>query len=399
MALLLRILFMTITSHKKFVVPEYMTHFECVGKDCIDSCCVGWNIHIDKKTFKKYENSKNNTVKSISNKYLVKDNENSEIAYGKLQNLNNSCPFLNEEKLCKAYDLLGKDSLSVTCSTYPRIIKNFKNFGFIAGEMSCPEVARLCINNNNLKIEKLSREKIPNIFNSKNIHSSELSKKVTDKTIKFVEKVLFEFKKNKSFFEIAGEILKIHSKVFRQNKFFFNYMESDCKQIKNQNLLIKIKILPTLLFSHFAKNSRYGELCKKAADKSGFFKKSENEFKQDFFNIHDNKVNKFLKKNDFIMKNFFINEFLKNVEKIESSETSFEYLIREIFCLFDLSNFLVICNMFDNQDKLTVDNYISTISAVTKKIQSSKNNINLVVEFFKKMDNNNLFKRLADFHY
>ena len=41
-------------SNKNFFVPEYIQDFRCIGKDCIDSCCVGWNINIDKETYKKY---------------------------------------------------------------------------------------------------------------------------------------------------------------------------------------------------------------------------------------------------------------------------------------------------------------------------------------------------------
>ena len=41
-------------TNKHYQIPKYMKNFECIGKDCIDSCCVGWNIQIDKNTYKKY---------------------------------------------------------------------------------------------------------------------------------------------------------------------------------------------------------------------------------------------------------------------------------------------------------------------------------------------------------
>ena len=46
---------MTLETTQEYFIPEYMLDFRCIGKDCIDSCCVGWNIEIDKKTFKKYK--------------------------------------------------------------------------------------------------------------------------------------------------------------------------------------------------------------------------------------------------------------------------------------------------------------------------------------------------------
>ena len=40
---------------KKFksLYPEYYDEFKCIGGSCEDSCCVGWDIDIDKITFRK----------------------------------------------------------------------------------------------------------------------------------------------------------------------------------------------------------------------------------------------------------------------------------------------------------------------------------------------------------
>lgn len=34
--------------------PVYFEEFKCIGGKCEDSCCIGWNIDIDKVTFKRY---------------------------------------------------------------------------------------------------------------------------------------------------------------------------------------------------------------------------------------------------------------------------------------------------------------------------------------------------------
>ena len=39
---------MVSNSNEIFLTPDYMLNFKCIGKDCIDSCCTGWNIEIDK---------------------------------------------------------------------------------------------------------------------------------------------------------------------------------------------------------------------------------------------------------------------------------------------------------------------------------------------------------------
>ena len=70
-----KLLFFNMVMHnnKTFVTPDYMTRFKCIGKNCIDSCCTGWNIDIDKETYKNYINSSENKINLISKKYLVKN--------------------------------------------------------------------------------------------------------------------------------------------------------------------------------------------------------------------------------------------------------------------------------------------------------------------------------------
>tara|TARA_E500000178_G_scaffold167158_2_gene166595 strand:- start:10956 stop:12125 length:1170 start_codon:yes stop_codon:yes gene_type:complete len=384
-------------TNKHYQIAKYMKNFECIGKDCIDSCCIGWNIEIDKNTYKKYQSSSNKDIRNLSEKYLIKKNENSEINYGKLENLNNSCPFLNQDKLCKAYNLLGKESLSIGCSTYPRIIKNFDNENFIACEMSCPEMARLCLNNKNLKVEKLDKDNLVNIFNSRNIHTFNILKRISDKESQFIEKVLIELKRTNSFFKTLCKIIELHIKLFGGNAMLKDQLKSVNEKIKVEDQLIKIKVLATICFSDTSTNSRYDRLCKQAKEQSEFLYKSEIEFKERFLFVYKNKFKRFAKENDLIFKNFFMNEFLKNIEKIQLSKTSFYDLIREILCLLELSNFLLICSLFGNKKKLNIDDFVNVISAVTKKVQSSKEKTKLLIEFFRKIDNDNLYKRLIDF--
>ena len=63
-------------TNQNFLLPEYIKDFKCVGTNCIDSCCIGWDIEIDKKTYKKYENSSNKEIKLVSQKFLVKKDTN-----------------------------------------------------------------------------------------------------------------------------------------------------------------------------------------------------------------------------------------------------------------------------------------------------------------------------------
>ena len=108
------------------------------------------------------------------------------------------------------------------------------------------------------------------------------------------------------------------------------------------------------------------------------------------------KFKKFILDNQFILKNFFINEFIKNVEKFEISIDVFDNFIREILFQISLANFLIICLLYEDKKRLTIDDYVEVMSAISKDIQNSEEKKKLVINFFKKIDKNNLSIRLFD---
>ena len=38
----------------KFRIPDYYDKFKCIGSDCTDSCCAGWDITVNDETYEKY---------------------------------------------------------------------------------------------------------------------------------------------------------------------------------------------------------------------------------------------------------------------------------------------------------------------------------------------------------
>ena len=385
-------------SNEVYQTPDYITEFKCIGKDCIDSCCIGWNIEFDKQTYQKYKNSSDKTINAISHKYIVKKKINSDISYAKVQSKNNSCPFLTNNNLCKAHSLLGKENLSLGCATYPRIIKKFKGIGFISGELSCPEIARLCLSKPNLKIKEFKKDKLENIFNSNKIHSFEISQDLPKDIMSFIKNTFLKLSNKDTFFKNLEEIIlsfyKIHNMA--KNNVFFS--EKEMETLKENNLLIQINFLPKFFFTNLANHSRFLKICIKASQKSNYFNYSEKEFKKKFMYNYKFKFKKFMRENEFILKNFFINEFIKNVEKFEISIDAFDNFIREVLFQINLSNFLIICLLFEDKKKLTIDDYIEVISAISKAIQNSEEKKKLIINFFKKIDKNNLSIRLFDIY-
>ena len=392
---------MVMHNNKTFVTPDYMTRFKCIGKNCIDSCCTGWNIDIDKETYKNYINSSEKKINLISKKYLVKNNTETNISFAKIKNKNLSCPFLTDNKLCDAYNILGKESLSIGCSTYPRVIKRVGSESFIAGETSCPEITKLCLSNPNIKINNLKKDELKNIFNSNKIHSFNVSEGFPEKLKDFFEKVITILSNKKTLFQNLEEIIlyfyKINNKVdyFSKSKAF----RLEKEKLKESNLLIQSNFLPKMFFKeNLSNHSRFLRICIKAAEKSRYFELTENDFKIIYINNYKNKFNEFIRNYSFVYKNFFLNEFIKNIECFQLSTDIFDNFIREVLFKINISNFLTTCLIFEENKKITLNDYIEVISAISKSTQNSKEKSTLIINFFKKLDKNNLFLRLFDIY-
>ncbi|ENZ31474.1 hypothetical protein HMPREF1084_02993 [Clostridium butyricum 60E.3] len=129
----------------KVLKPDYYEKFQCIANDCNDSCCIGWSISIDKKSYNKYKKISGEFGK-VLNKNISKNRiNNSDLNYGKMKLILGKCSFLNEDNLCNIYINLGEKSLCNTCKTYPRLINKNGEICEKNLTLSCPEVARLII--------------------------------------------------------------------------------------------------------------------------------------------------------------------------------------------------------------------------------------------------------------
>jgi lysine-N-methylase len=386
-------------NNEVFITPDYITKFRCIGKNCIDSCCTGFNIELDKETYKKYINSTDKKINLISKKYLVKNKAESNLSYGKIENKNHSCPFLANDKLCNAYSLLGKESLSIGCSTYPRIFKKFKGITFLAGEISCPEIARLCLRKSNVEIKKLKKNKLKNIFNSNKVFSFDIPEDLPVNIKNLIENIFLKLSNKDTIFKNLEEIIISYYNIHNKIDYFprSNAFKSEKKKLKENNLLLQSKFLPKICFRKNSDNYlRYQRICTEAAEKSKYFCLTENEFKNKYIYFYKNKLNKFSLENNYVLKNFFLNEFIKNIDGLHLRLDFFDGFIREVLYKISIANFLITCLAFEDTKNIVLDDYIKVLSAIQKVTQNSEEKKTLVINFFRKLDSNNLFLRLFD---
>lgn len=131
---------------KKFE-PDYYKDFSCIADKCKHSCCIGWEIDIDKETMKKYENVSGALGDKLC-RNIAKDEDG---AHFKLSD-NERCPFLNENNLCEIILELGEESISQICTDHPRFYNEFSNRLETGIGLCCEEAARIILE----KIDKTS---------------------------------------------------------------------------------------------------------------------------------------------------------------------------------------------------------------------------------------------------
>ena len=125
----------------KIRVPEYFKDFKCIASKCEDTCCAGWGIVIDDAKYDRYKNVQGEFGDRLRSEIAHEAGENIFVLKG------NNCPFLNEEKTCDIYINIGEENLCYTCQQYPRYTEEFGSLREVGISLSCPEAARIMLNN------------------------------------------------------------------------------------------------------------------------------------------------------------------------------------------------------------------------------------------------------------
>lgn len=124
------------------VEPVFFNEFKCVGSECRDHCCKGWDITLDKPTVNRYLKSGEIEIRKIAAENII-TTKSSYANWGKMKlSEKGRCAFMDEERLCKIHKSLGEAALSPTCATYPRIQKHFKYEIRQNLTLSCPEAVK-----------------------------------------------------------------------------------------------------------------------------------------------------------------------------------------------------------------------------------------------------------------
>ncbi|MBE6886920.1 MAG: hypothetical protein E7484_00700 [Ruminococcaceae bacterium] len=120
--------------------PFYYTGFACTADKCRHSCCIGWEIDIDKDTLQFYKTIDGSLGERLKNNIA----ETNEISHFILRE-DERCPFLNENGLCDIISQLGEGALCQICDDHPRFRNFYSDRIEIGVGMCCEAAAQLIL--------------------------------------------------------------------------------------------------------------------------------------------------------------------------------------------------------------------------------------------------------------
>ena len=129
----------------KLYAPRYYKNFRCIADRCEHSCCIGWEIDIDKDTAEKYKKLNDGYGAVVADSVSFDNTPHFKLGE------HDRCPHLDENGLCKIIINLGEEYLCDICRKHPRFY-NYTSVAEVGIGMSCPEAARIILGSSDFDV-------------------------------------------------------------------------------------------------------------------------------------------------------------------------------------------------------------------------------------------------------
>lgn len=128
------------------LMPRFVERFRCIGSSCEDTCCSGWTIYIDKKTYKAYRKDAVPALDQLIANMERVEGPASTRAFARIKTIGKQqdCSAL-QNGMCSVHAHLGESYLSHVCHAYPRSNRRMSGQLEQSITLSCPEAARLAL--------------------------------------------------------------------------------------------------------------------------------------------------------------------------------------------------------------------------------------------------------------
>lgn len=369
----------------KVLKPFYYDDFKCIANKCIDSCCIGWQINIDEKTYKKYKKVKGVFGKNLKEGITRIRSNGNQLEYGKMKLKDKKCSMLNEENLCNIYINLGEDYLCSTCKVYPRDINKYGEIYERNLYMSCPEIARYFVKYKgnfyfNMAEENLSdldKQYIVDKSYDKNLynifwHSRSLAMEIIQfKEIEIWKRIIF-------LKMLTDKVQKlINEENYEDCEKVLNTFRNEITNIDVINSLDKIKLVPNVKINFIKsvidisakyeiRNEKYGKLIE--------------EYNELFINNNDVKesiklileketeFNEYLKKQDNIFENLLIYLIYKYFMRVVYTK-DLNKEINNIIISYAIIKMLLLGRYSTKENKLDEEDFIEVFYVFSRVIE------------------------------
>lgn len=123
----------------RIIMPDYYKLFSCIGSDCSDNCCIGWEIDIDEETADLYRSIAGELGERLKTGAELHKSPHFKLGKDK------RCPFLNEQNLCDIIISLGEKNIPYICREHPRFYISYDDVEEYGLGICCEEVCRILL--------------------------------------------------------------------------------------------------------------------------------------------------------------------------------------------------------------------------------------------------------------
>ncbi|MBN1057531.1 flagellin lysine-N-methylase [Clostridium botulinum] len=391
----------------KIIYPSYIDKFQCIGGKCEDNCCIGWDIDIDKETFKRYHKVKDETMKIMfqknvhNNKFCTNEN----LDYGRIKlNKAKRCPFLDDENYCLIQGKFGEDYLSSVCTQFPRVLNKVDNHYEICLDSACPEAARIILSSKE-KIDFKESEKSLGKYTMSGVLDTRLSefkntpikyfKEIRDFSIKIIQNRKLNIS---SRLYVLGDFLnKLEDLEIHKIKEFINKydIEVESKNYKRErmNYALQVSFFKNVVDSLDIVNETDSDKFKNYTKEllKGYNIKDNNsviENADEYINAFERYAETYIENNSYIFENYFVNFIYNNLFPFSESDYMFEGYIMLLF-RYSLMRFYLVGKYIYNE-KDSKEEMIEFIQVFIKAVEHDKNYRSEILEYIKENSFDNM---------
>ncbi|MCY6485526.1 flagellin lysine-N-methylase [Clostridium aestuarii] len=394
----------------KMRYPLYLKEFKCIGGSCEDNCCIGWDIDIDKTTFRQYFKVKDKEMKRMFQKNVHNNNYycSADVDYGKVKlKAGKRCPFLDENNYCIIYSKLGEQYLSNVCTAFPRITNKIDGYYEMSLDIACPEAAKIILLKKDGIKFKESEETLGKHILSSNIDTK--SKEFNKSPIKYITKI-----RDFSIKIIKNRKLDLSERLFILGNFLEELQKKINYNFKEVNKFINEYNINSTNDFHEKYTLNYDvqvSFFKKIIDDLDVFKEVDSTSFQQYtkeliagFNFNETKdINKcskvykkgfecyfeeFINNNSYIFENYLVNFMYKNLFPFSETESVFDGYIMLLIRFSFIRFYLIGIFLFNKQ--VSIDNVVRFMQVFSKTIEHHKTFLVDVLNDIKKKGSDNM---------